>query len=92
MSYWFSLVFPWLLVFWGSHALTARLKRAGGKRVRGCFKNRSRRREEAERCAIPSRNPPPHVGGYGAWGISKHALRGGPFFILPPQGASKSTP
>ena len=69
MSYWFSLVFPWLLVFWGSHALTARLKRAGGKRVRGCFKNRSRRREEAERCAIPSRNPPPQVGGYGAWAI-----------------------
>src|SRR6266576_44108 len=43
----------------------------------GHGQNRSRRREEAERSAIPARNPPPHVGGYGVRAIFEHALKDG---------------
>jgi len=42
--------------------------------LRACLKNGSRRREEAEKRAILARNPAPHVGGYPAHAISKHAL------------------
>src|SRR2546425_603634 len=41
----------------------ARAASAPGPQGHG--QNRSRQREEAERSAIPARNPPPHVGGYG---------------------------
>ena len=43
--------------------------------LRACLENSSRRREEAEKHAIRARNPPPHVGGYAAQAILKHALR-----------------
>src|ERR1043166_2013977 len=60
------------------HAVSLNTRRGGeqwgegGKR--GCFKRVCPGRREGKRCAILSRNPPPHVGGYGAWAISKHAL------------------
>ena len=40
--------------------------RQSGDSLKACLKNGSRRREEAEKRAILARNPPPHVGGYGA--------------------------
>ena len=43
--------------------------------LRARLENSGRRREEAEKHAIRARNPPPHVGGYAAQAIFKHALR-----------------
>ena len=40
--------------------------------LRACPKNGSRRGNEADGCA---RNPPPYLGGYGAWQFFRHALK-----------------
>jgi len=46
------------------HLLLREKAKTQSPKSKGDCKSRSRRREEAERRAIPGQNPPPHVGGY----------------------------
>ena len=46
-----------------------------GQRSRGCLRNRSRRGNEADSGARLPGNPPRYLGGYGACGFFRHALR-----------------
>ncbi len=65
--------FEWGVRADGDRFVWARMGKAQG--LSATLKNRSRRHEEAEDGALHTKNPPPHVGGYSALAIFRHATK-----------------